>query len=72
MFRSRIELADTLGEVEKDRQKHDGDMTRAEERAKELEAALCAGDEVWQKASITASCAVSADHFLSCAFFDLT
>eukprot|EP00752_Nemacystus_decipiens_P015407 g13740.t1 len=37
MFRSRIELADTLSEVEKDHQKHEIEMKRAEERAKELE-----------------------------------
>lgn len=46
MFRSRTELADTLGEMEKDRQKHDTEMRCAEERTKELEVALRAADEV--------------------------
>lgn len=46
MFRSRVELADTLSEVEKDHQKHENEMKRAEERAKELEVALRAADEV--------------------------
>ncbi|CAN0201920.1 unnamed protein product, partial [Pylaiella littoralis] len=40
MFRSRIELADTLGRAEKERQKHDEEARCAEERSKELETAL--------------------------------
>lgn len=46
MFRSRMELADTLCEVEKDHQKHEIEMKLAEERTKELEVALRAADEV--------------------------
>lgn len=46
MYRSRVELADTLCDVETDRQKHDSEMAQAEERAKELEVALRAADEV--------------------------
>lgn len=46
MFRSRVELADTFVEVEKGRQLYSGEMACAEERRKELEAALRAADEV--------------------------
>lgn len=46
MFRSRVELADTFVEWKKDRQQHSGEMSCAEERTKELEAALRAADEV--------------------------
>ncbi|CAM9581708.1 unnamed protein product [Ectocarpus sp. 6 AP-2014] len=46
MYRSRVELADTLCDVETDREKHDSEMAQAEERAKELEVALRAADEV--------------------------
>ncbi|CAM9592712.1 unnamed protein product [Ectocarpus fasciculatus] len=46
MYRSRVELADTLCDVETDRQNHDSEMAQAEERAKELEIALRAADEV--------------------------
>ncbi|CAM9284817.1 unnamed protein product, partial [Ectocarpus sp. 13 AM-2016] len=46
MCRSRVELADTLCDVETDREKHESEMAQAEERAKELEVALRAADEV--------------------------
>lgn len=46
MFRSRVELADILVDEEKERQKHDKEIRCAEERAKELEVALRAADEV--------------------------
>lgn len=46
MNRSRLELADTLCDLETDREKHDSEMAQAEERAKELEVALRAADEV--------------------------
>lgn len=46
MFRGRIELADTLSEMEKDNQRHEIEMERAEEQTKELEVALRAADEV--------------------------
>lgn len=46
MFRSRIELADTLCEMEKGHQKHKIETKLAEERTKELEVALRAADEV--------------------------
>ncbi|CBN75760.1 hypothetical protein Esi_0174_0018 [Ectocarpus siliculosus] len=46
MYRSRVELADTLCDVETDREKHDSEMAQAEKRAKELEVALRAADEV--------------------------
>lgn len=49
MFRSRIELADTLSEVEKDHKKHAIETRRAEERTKELEVALRAADEVFRQ-----------------------
>ena len=46
MFRSRTELANTLCEAEKDHQRHELEMKRAEEQTKELEVALRAADEV--------------------------
>lgn len=46
MFRSRAELADTLAGVEKDREKHERELRRANDHVKELEVALRAADEV--------------------------
>lgn len=48
MFRSKIELADTLADAEKERNKHDQEFRQADEHAKELEVALRAADEVGQ------------------------
>ncbi|CAM9694986.1 unnamed protein product, partial [Scytosiphon promiscuus] len=46
MFRSRLELADAFSEFESHKLEHEREMEQAEERAKQLEVALRAADEV--------------------------
>ncbi len=46
MFRSRVELADTLAGAEKDRKRHDRELRRTKEHVQELNVALRAADDV--------------------------
>lgn len=46
MLRSRLELADAFSDFEVHMSEHEREMEQAEERAKQLEVALRAADEV--------------------------
>ena len=51
MIRSRMELMDTLSDMENERKKHAGELEGAKKHGSALEAALRTADEVMQKAA---------------------
>lgn len=59
MLRSRLELADAYSEFETHESRHDREMEQAAARAKQLEVALRAADEVHAPPSVSRRCLVS-------------
>lgn len=49
MFRSRLELTDTLATMETEREEHASLLKDAEDRARELEGAVRVADEVYKE-----------------------